>query len=156
MTLCNMAIEAGARAGIVAVDETTIEYIKGRPYAPKGLALLQAMQYWRTLHSDTDAKFDAVVELRLNNATGTIVPFDATISGNVISVSPLSTLAVNQTYYVALLANTIEDLNNNGITAIQSVVFTTANPSISFASNFIKVNENHGTLSLILNFILQI
>jgi 3-isopropylmalate/(R)-2-methylmalate dehydratase large subunit len=64
MTLCNMAIEAGARAGIVAVDETTIEYIKGRPYTPKGPALLQAMQYWRTLHSDTDAKFDAVVELR--------------------------------------------------------------------------------------------
>jgi 3-isopropylmalate/(R)-2-methylmalate dehydratase large subunit len=64
MTLCNMAIEAGARAGIVAVDETTIEYIKGRPYAPKGPALLQAMQYWRTLHSDADAKFDAVVELR--------------------------------------------------------------------------------------------
>ncbi|NQW69488.1 MAG: 3-isopropylmalate dehydratase large subunit [Betaproteobacteria bacterium] len=64
MTLCNMAIEAGARAGIVAVDETTIEYIKGRPYTPKGPALLQAMQYWRTLHSDIDAKFDAVVELR--------------------------------------------------------------------------------------------
>jgi 3-isopropylmalate/(R)-2-methylmalate dehydratase large subunit len=64
MTLCNMAIEAGARAGIVAVDEITIEYIKGRPYAPKGPALLQAMQYWRTLHSDADAKFDAVVELR--------------------------------------------------------------------------------------------
>jgi 3-isopropylmalate/(R)-2-methylmalate dehydratase large subunit len=64
MTLCNMAIEAGARAGIVAVDETTIEYIKGRPYAPKGPALLQAMQYWRTLHSDADAEFDAVVELR--------------------------------------------------------------------------------------------
>jgi 3-isopropylmalate/(R)-2-methylmalate dehydratase large subunit len=64
MTLCNMAIEAGARAGIVAVDETTIEYIKGRPYAPKGPALLQAMQYWRALHSDADAKFDAVVELR--------------------------------------------------------------------------------------------
>lgn len=64
MTLCNMAIEAGARAGIVAVDETTIEYIKGRPYTPKGPALLKAMQYWRTLHSDTDAKFDAVVELR--------------------------------------------------------------------------------------------
>jgi len=87
----------------------------------------------------------------LNNATGTIVPFDATISGNVISVSPLSTLALNQTYYVALLANTIEDLSNNGITTIQSGVFTTASPSISFASNFIKVNENHGILSLILN-----
>jgi 3-isopropylmalate/(R)-2-methylmalate dehydratase large subunit len=64
MTLCNMAIEAGARSGLVAVDETTIEYIQGRPYAPKGQALLQAMQYWRTLHSDSDAKFDAVVELR--------------------------------------------------------------------------------------------
>jgi hypothetical protein len=98
-----------------------------------------------------NSNVDAVVELRLNNATGTIVPFDATISGNVISVSPLSTLALNQTYYVALLANTIEDLSNNGITAIQSGVFTTASPSISFASNFIKVNENHGILSLILN-----
>ena len=64
MTLCNMAIEAGARAGLVAVDETTIEYVQGRPYAPKGPVMLQAMQYWRTLHSDPDAKFDAVVELR--------------------------------------------------------------------------------------------
>ena len=64
MTLCNMAIEAGARAGLVAVDETTIEYVHGRPYAPKGPALLQALQYWRTLHSDSDAKFDAVIELR--------------------------------------------------------------------------------------------
>jgi 3-isopropylmalate/(R)-2-methylmalate dehydratase large subunit len=64
MTLCNMAIEAGARAGLVAVDETTIEYIQGRPYAPKGEALRHALQYWRTLHSDADAKFDAVVELR--------------------------------------------------------------------------------------------
>jgi len=64
MTICNMAIEAGARSGLVAVDETTIEYIQGRPYAPKGAALLQALQYWRTLHSDADAKFDEVVELR--------------------------------------------------------------------------------------------
>jgi 3-isopropylmalate/(R)-2-methylmalate dehydratase large subunit len=64
MTVCNMAIEAGARAGLVAVDETTIEYIQGRPYAPKGEALRQALQYWRTLHSDSDAQFDAVVELR--------------------------------------------------------------------------------------------
>jgi 3-isopropylmalate/(R)-2-methylmalate dehydratase large subunit len=64
MTVCNMAIEAGARAGLVAVDETTIEYIQGRPYAPKGEALRHALQYWRTLHSDSDAQFDAVVELR--------------------------------------------------------------------------------------------
>ncbi|WP_062308834.1 3-isopropylmalate dehydratase large subunit [Polynucleobacter sinensis] len=64
MTLCNMAIEAGARAGLVAVDETTIEYVQGRPYAPTGEAMRHALQYWRTLHSDPDAKFDAVVELR--------------------------------------------------------------------------------------------
>jgi 3-isopropylmalate/(R)-2-methylmalate dehydratase large subunit len=64
MTICNMAIEAGARSGLVAVDETTNEYIQGRPYAPKGHVMLQALQYWRTLHSDPDAKFDAVVELR--------------------------------------------------------------------------------------------
>jgi 3-isopropylmalate/(R)-2-methylmalate dehydratase large subunit len=64
MTICNMAIEAGARAGLVAVDETTIEYIQGRPYAPGGEILRHAVQYWRTLHSDADAKFDQVVELR--------------------------------------------------------------------------------------------
>ena len=64
MTVCNMAIEAGARAGLIAVDETTIEYIQGRPYAPSGEALRHALQYWRTLHSDIDAKFDATVELR--------------------------------------------------------------------------------------------
>ncbi|UGS23510.1 choice-of-anchor I family protein [Flavobacterium channae] len=96
---------------------------------------------------------DAVVELRLNNASGAIVPFDATISGNVISITPLSSLAVNQTYYVALMENAIEDLNDNAITTVQSGVFTTANPSISFASNFITVNENQGTLSLVLNII---
>jgi 3-isopropylmalate/(R)-2-methylmalate dehydratase large subunit len=64
MTICNMAIEAGARAGLVAVDETTIDYIQGRPYAPSGEVLRHAVQYWRTLHSDADAKFDQVIELR--------------------------------------------------------------------------------------------
>jgi hypothetical protein len=98
-----------------------------------------------------NSNVDAVVELRLNDASGAIVSFDATISGNVISITPLTTLAVNQNYYIALLANTIEDLNNNGITATQSGVFTTASPSISFASSFITVNENQGTLSLVLN-----
>ena len=63
MTLCNMAIEAGARAGMVAVDQTTIEYVKGRPYAPKGAAWDQAVAWWNTLHSDADAVFDRVVEL---------------------------------------------------------------------------------------------
>ena len=65
MTVCNMAIEAGARAGIVGVDETTINYVKGRPYAPaEGEAWRQALQYWRKLHTDEGAQFDRVVELR--------------------------------------------------------------------------------------------
>lgn len=63
MTVCNMAIEAGARAGLVAVDEKTIEYIKGRPLAPTGAEWDMAVAYWRTLYSDPDARFDAVVEL---------------------------------------------------------------------------------------------
>lgn len=63
MTLCNMAIEAGARAGMVAVDDTTIDYVKGRPYAPKAEQWEAAVAYWRTLHSDEGAPFDAVVEL---------------------------------------------------------------------------------------------
>ncbi|CAK7028324.1 3-isopropylmalate dehydratase large subunit [Saezia sanguinis] len=63
MTLCNMAIEAGARAGLVAVDGKTIDYVKGRPLAPTGVALEQAITYWRTLHSDADAQWDKVVTL---------------------------------------------------------------------------------------------
>ncbi len=63
MTLCNMAIEAGARAGLVAVDQTTIDYVKGRPYAPKGDQWEKAVAYWNTLHSDPDAVFDFTVEL---------------------------------------------------------------------------------------------
>ena len=63
MTICNMSIEAGARAGMVAADETTIEYLRGRTYAPKGELWDQAVAYWRTLHSDEGAKFDRVVEL---------------------------------------------------------------------------------------------
>ncbi|MGQ0708228.1 MAG: 3-isopropylmalate dehydratase large subunit [Rhodoferax sp.] len=73
MTVCNMAIEAGARAGLVAVDDKTIEYVKGRPLSPGfdrqtgqfvgGVEWDQAVAYWRTLHSDANAQFDAVVEL---------------------------------------------------------------------------------------------
>jgi len=63
MTVCNMAIEAGARAGMIAVDETTIEYVKGRPFSPVGPHWDQALAYWRTLHSDPEAKFDAVVTI---------------------------------------------------------------------------------------------
>ena len=61
MTLCNMAIEAGARAGMVAVDDVTMSYVENRPFSPKGEALEKAKAYWKTLHSDKDAKFDKVV-----------------------------------------------------------------------------------------------
>jgi 3-isopropylmalate/(R)-2-methylmalate dehydratase large subunit len=63
MTVCNMAIEAGARAGLVAVDDKTIDYVKGRPFAPKGVEFDQAVTFWRTLHSDAGAHFDAVIEI---------------------------------------------------------------------------------------------
>jgi 3-isopropylmalate/(R)-2-methylmalate dehydratase large subunit len=64
MTLCNMAIEAGARAGMVAFDEKTEAYVKGKPLAPTGAAWDQALAYWKTLHTDADAVFDRVVELK--------------------------------------------------------------------------------------------
>ncbi|MBP6760488.1 MAG: 3-isopropylmalate dehydratase large subunit, partial [Thauera sp.] len=63
MTVCNMAIEAGARAGMIGVDQTTIDYLKGRAFSPKGELWEQAVAYWRTLKSDDDAQFDKVVEL---------------------------------------------------------------------------------------------
>jgi len=70
MTVCNMAIEAGARVGFVAVDETTIAYLKGRGFAPRGDDWDKAVAHWRTLVSDADARFDAVIELD----AGRIVP----------------------------------------------------------------------------------
>jgi len=63
MTVCNMAIEAGARAGLVAVDEVTIDYYRNRPYSPKGEHWFMAERYWQRLYSDADAVFDKVIEL---------------------------------------------------------------------------------------------
>ncbi|MES2533886.1 MAG: 3-isopropylmalate dehydratase large subunit [Pseudomonadota bacterium] len=63
MTVCNMAIEAGARVGLIAVDDRTIEYLKGRPFAPQGEDWTRAVAHWRTLASDAGAPFDAVVEI---------------------------------------------------------------------------------------------
>jgi 3-isopropylmalate/(R)-2-methylmalate dehydratase large subunit len=61
LTVCNMSIEAGARAGLIAPDDTTFEYVKGRPYAPQGEAFDRAVEYWRTLPSDADAVYDRTV-----------------------------------------------------------------------------------------------
>ena len=63
MTLCNMSIEAGARAGMIAPDETTIAYVKGRRFAPTGAEWDKAVAWWRTLPSDSDAKFDKVIQI---------------------------------------------------------------------------------------------
>jgi 3-isopropylmalate/(R)-2-methylmalate dehydratase large subunit len=64
MTLCNMSIEGGARMGMIAVDDVTLDYVKGRPYAPKGEQWDLAVSAWRELHSDDDAVFDLVIELQ--------------------------------------------------------------------------------------------
>ena len=88
MTVCNMAIEAGARAGMIAVDQTTIDYVKGRPFSPVGPHWERAVEYWQTLHSDADAKFDALVminaaEIQPQVTWGTspemVVPVDARV-----------------------------------------------------------------------------
>ena len=63
MTVCNMAIEGGARAGLIAPDEKTFEYCKGRPHAPKGAAWEQAVEYWKTLFTDEGAAFDKIIEI---------------------------------------------------------------------------------------------
>ncbi|SFS37124.1 3-isopropylmalate dehydratase large subunit [Saccharopolyspora flava] len=69
MTICNMSIEAGARAGMIAPDETTFEYIKGRPHAPEGAEWDAAVEYWKTLRTDDDATFDAEVTLNADELT---------------------------------------------------------------------------------------
>ncbi|MGQ0522801.1 MAG: 3-isopropylmalate dehydratase large subunit [Betaproteobacteria bacterium] len=88
MTLCNMAIEAGARAGMVAVDDHTINYVKGRPFAPAGAMWDQAVAYWRTLTSDEGAHFDRVVKLQAEEIKpqvtwGTNPQMVTTVDGNV-------------------------------------------------------------------------
>jgi 3-isopropylmalate/(R)-2-methylmalate dehydratase large subunit len=85
MTLCNMSIEAGARAGMIAPDETTFEYVRGRRFAPQGEAWDAVVAYWRTLHSDDDAKFDKVVEIDAS----TLEPFVTwgTSPGMVVPIS---------------------------------------------------------------------
>ena len=67
MTLCNMSIEAGAKAGLIAVDDTTIDYVHGRPFAPTGAMWNRAEDYWRTMVSDADASFDKTVEIDAAN-----------------------------------------------------------------------------------------
>ncbi|GII31689.1 3-isopropylmalate dehydratase large subunit [Planotetraspora mira] len=69
MTVCNMSIEAGARAGMIAPDETTFEYLRGRPHAPTGTAWDEAVEYWKSLRTDDDAEFDKVVHIDASTLT---------------------------------------------------------------------------------------
>lgn len=107
MTLCNMAIEAGARAGMVAPDDITFAYIKGRPYAPKGEVFDQAVTSWRQLASDPDAKFDAVYEINVDGlgpqVTWGINPaMVADVSGAVPDPSKEQDMLKRQSYERAL------------------------------------------------------
>ncbi|MBY8862346.1 3-isopropylmalate dehydratase large subunit [Nocardia sp. CA2R105] len=88
MTVCNMSVEAGARAGLVAPDETTIEYLRGRPHVPDGAAFDAEAAYWRTFHSDSDALWDKEIHLDAATVTPRVswgtnpaqsVPIDATV-----------------------------------------------------------------------------
>ena len=116
MTVCNMSIEAGARAGLVAPDERTFAYLRGRPYAPKGAAWEQAVAYWRTLPSDPGAKYDKEVhfdaaEIAPHVTWGTSPQDVAPITGRVPDPAqvdnPLKRAAMQRSLeYMALAPNT--------------------------------------------------
>jgi hypothetical protein len=99
----------------------------------------------------TNANVGPLIELRLNNSAGSLVPFTAMIMGNIITIDPTNSLVPSQVYYLALLPNTVEDLSNNAVSINYDSTFTIASPSVAFASNFMTVNENHGILNVVLN-----
>jgi len=121
MTICNMAIEAGARAGMVAVDEITIDYLGGRPFAPQGELWDKAVAYWQTLHSDEGAQFDKVVrfdaaQIKPQVTWGTSPEMVVAVDGRVpdpagISDAVKRDAASRALQYMGLVANTpIEEI----------------------------------------------
>jgi hypothetical protein len=98
-----------------------------------------------------DSNAQTLVDFRLGNASGTQVPFTTTFSNNKITAIPTSGLIPNQTYYLALKPNMVEDTSDNAVTTTTSTTFTTAGTAISLDKNFIKVNENAGTLAFKIN-----
>nr|WP_228459239.1 Ig-like domain-containing protein [Chryseobacterium carnipullorum] len=98
-----------------------------------------------------DSNAQNLVDFRIGNASGTPVPFTTTFNNNKITVIPVSSLSPGQTYYLALKPNTVEDLSDNAITTTTSSTFTTAGTTVSLDKNFIKVNENAGTLAFKIN-----
>lgn len=116
MTLCNMAIEGGARMGFVAVDDTTIDYLKGRPFSPTGETWDKAVAFWRTLHSDPGAQFDRVVTLKAEDIRpqvtwGTspemVVAIDATVPDPAKEADPVKREGMERALqYMGLNPNT--------------------------------------------------
>ncbi|NLC08668.1 MAG: 3-isopropylmalate dehydratase large subunit [Gammaproteobacteria bacterium] len=115
MTLCNMSIEAGARVGMVAVDEKTIEYVKGRPFSPKGADWDAAVKVWQDLVSDADAHFDTVIEMRAEDikpqvSWGTspemVLPVDANVPDPAQEADPVKKASIERALkYMGLTAN---------------------------------------------------
>jgi 3-isopropylmalate/(R)-2-methylmalate dehydratase large subunit len=115
MTVCNMAIEAGARAGIIGVDEKTIDYVRGRPYAPKGELFEAATEHWRTLTSDEGGHFDRVVRIDAANIRpqvtwGTspemVVPVDGQVPDPAAEADPVKAAGMRRALeYMGLQAN---------------------------------------------------
>jgi len=99
----------------------------------------------------TDSNAQNLVDFRTGNASGTSVPFTTTFSNNKITVIPTSVLIPGQTYYLALKPNMVEDVSDNGVTTITSSTFTTAGTTLSLDKNFLKVNENAGSLAFKIN-----
>jgi 3-isopropylmalate/(R)-2-methylmalate dehydratase large subunit len=116
MTLCNMAIEGGARMGFVAVDDTTISYLKGRPFSPTGANWDKAVAHWRTLHSDAGAQFDRVITLKAEDIRpqvtwGTspemVVPVDAVVPDPAKEADPVKREGMERAlHYMGLDPNT--------------------------------------------------
>jgi 3-isopropylmalate/(R)-2-methylmalate dehydratase large subunit len=116
MTVCNMSIEAGAKAGLIAPDETTFEYLQGRPYAPKGEAWDRAIAYWRTLVTDDDAEFDKEVVIDASTLKphvtwgtnpGQVIPIDGTVPDPATFLDPVERNAAERALeYMGLTAGT--------------------------------------------------
>lgn len=121
MTLCNMSIEAGARAGMIAPDETTFAYLQGRRFAPKGADWDRALAYWQTLHTDSDARFDRIVQLDASKlephvtwgtTPGMVVPVTGRVPDPATSLSEADRRASERALeYMALAPHTrIQDI----------------------------------------------
>lgn len=116
MTICNMAIELGAKAGLIAPDETTFEYLKDRPYAPKGKDWESAVEYWKTLKTDEGAKFDSVIVLDAKDISpqvtwgtnpGQVIGIDQRVPNPAEIVDPIVRASAEKALaYIGLEANT--------------------------------------------------